>query len=133
MAKTPYQKTQGPQGPQGPQYPTLQDFTPNCQRGIAVFTDGLNLNLGNIHRGQLTSAEWHANPRRIAVGDCFVVYHRTGPKPLYPATIYTGTITAIVPLGNGRNRYEADNVTSADIQGVNWIQFSGASRSIRYF
>ena len=115
-----------------PEYAVINNFIQKCprKRGVAVFTRGLNL---NINGNQLTSAAWPANPRRIAVGDCFIVYHRTGPGQHYPAVIYTGIITAIIPLANGLNRYEVVNVHATHMQGVSWVQFSGSQSRIRYF
>lgn len=111
----------------------LHQFTTNCNRGIAVFTDGRDLDLQNIATGHLTSAMWHANPKRIAVGDCLVVFHWTKRYPDYTATVHVGSITAIDPVAGKLHKYSADNVQSFPIYRVNWVKFSGSSSPIRYF
>lgn len=112
---------------------TLHQFTANCKRGVAVFTDGRDLDLQNIATGHLSSGMWHANPARIAVGDCLVVFHWTERYPGYRATVYVGSITAIDPVEGKLHKYSADNVQSFPIYGVNWVKFSGSSSPIHYF
>lgn len=111
----------------------LHRFTQKCRRGIAVFTGGLNLDLKHIATGQLTSAMWHANPNRVSVGDCFVVFHWNQRYPVYKATVYVGVIAKITPVQGNLHKYLVNNVNSHAIQGINWIQFAGARRSFRYF
>lgn len=126
MAKTALQQVVPPQA-------TLNNFTQQCERGIAVFTDGLNLDRTKVHQGLLTTKEWPANPGRVGVGDCMVVYHRIGPGRHFPTTVYVGTVSVIARLNSGLHSYSLTGVRAVQLQGVNWVQFSGSRSRVRYF
>lgn len=112
---------------------TLADFTHHCRRGIAVFTTGVDLDLSKLNKGQIKTKQWPANPRRIAVGDCMVVFHRTSQRP-YRATVYIGEIHAIVDAIAGLKEYTLKKTVVHTINDVNWSVFiSGGRYSVRYF
>ena len=110
---------------------TLRDIAKTCKRGIAVFTRGLNLTVGN---GTIRSGEWAYNSKRTAVGDCIVVYHRIGVGRDLASDVYVGRVTAINPAGNGLYVYDADLLTRHRIDGITWNVFIGGGRnSVQYF
>jgi hypothetical protein len=109
----------------------LVDFNGNCNRGIAVFTRGLNFQLGN--NNTLSTGMWPWNHKRVQVGDCIVVYHRIGIGANYTSVVYVGRITKITPANDGLFVYQADQVTATNIQDVNWKQFAGCRSRVRYF
>lgn len=111
----------------------LHRFAKKCRRGMAVFTGGLNLDLKYIATGYLTSAMWHANPNRVAVRECFVVFHWTLRKPVYMATVYFGVITKLTRVLGHLHKYHVDSVKSHAVLGINWTKFARARRSFRYF
>ena len=112
---------------------TFADFTNHCRRGIAVFTTGVDLDLSKLSKGKIKTKQWPANPKRIAVGDCMVVFHRTSQRP-YRATVYVGKITTIEHVMANLYEYTLADTVVHTIEDVNWSEFIGGGRySVRYF
>lgn len=112
---------------------TLADFTHHCRRGVAVFTTGVDLDLSKLNKGEIKTKQWPANPKRIAEGDCMVVFHRTSQRP-YRATVYVGEILTIDDTVAGLKEYTLKKTVVHTIEDVNWSLFIGGGRySVRYF